>query len=176
MLSDFLSKNQVGSGHHWYARRIREDSHGRGYNRNGGDRPHIQIINKKAADILFIKLAKVGGILNVKKWVSIAEAADLPVMCGCMGGSGFEAAHQGHFLAASKWMGRLEQENLGPMLLHNTYNTAMPTITDDLSINMPGYEGGCFYPPDGPGLGVDLNEEVLNKIITPGKSPIIVTG
>ena len=135
----------------------------------------LQIIDKKAADVLFIKLAKVGGILKAKKWVSIAEAADLPVMCGCMGGSGFEAAHQGHFLAASKWMGRLEQENLGPMLLHDTYNTATPVITDDLSVNVPRYEGGYFYPPDGPGLGVDLNEEVLNKIMTPGKSPIVIT-
>lgn len=135
----------------------------------------LQIIEKQAADALFVKLAKVGGILKAQKWVSIAEAANLPVMCGCMGGSGFEAAHQGHFLAASAWMGRLEQENLGPMLLHDTFNTATPTITDDLSVNVPRYEDGYFYPPDGPGLGVELNEEVLTRLITPGKSPVVVT-
>jgi len=135
----------------------------------------LQIIEKQAADVLFVKLAKVGGILKAQKWVSIAEAANLPVMCGCMGGSGFEAAHQGHFLAASAWMGKLEQENLGPMLLHDTFNTATPTITDDLSVNVPRYEGGYFYPPDGPGLGVELNEEVLTRLITPGKSPVVVT-
>jgi L-alanine-DL-glutamate epimerase-like enolase superfamily enzyme len=134
----------------------------------------IEIIHKNAADMLFIKLAKVGGILKALKWVSIAQAADLPVMCGCMGGSGFEAAHQGHFLAASAWMGRFEQENLGPMLIHNTFNTASPRITDDLSANVPRYEGGYFYPPSGPGLGVDLNEPVLERLITPGKSPVVV--
>jgi len=134
----------------------------------------IDIIHKNAADMLFIKLAKVGGIAKALKWVSIAQAADLPVMCGCMGGSGFEAAHQGHFLAASAWMGRFEQENLGPMLIHNTFNTAKPPIKDDLALNVPRYEGGCLYVPDGPGLGVDLNEPVLEKLKTPGKSPVVV--
>jgi len=134
----------------------------------------IDIIHKNAADMLFIKLAKVGGILKALKWVAIAQAADLPVMCGCMGGSGFEAAHQGHFLAASAWMGRFEQENLGPMLIHNTFNTVKPPITDDLAANCPRYEGGCLYPPSGPGLGVDLNEPVLQKLMTPGKSPVVI--
>ena len=134
----------------------------------------IDIINKQAADMLFIKLAKVGGISKALKWVSIAQAADLPVMCGCMGGSGFEAAHQGHFLASSAWMGRFEQENLGPMLIHNTFNTATPKITDDLSANVPRYEGGCMYVPTGPGLGVDLNEPVLERLITPGKGPVVI--
>jgi len=134
----------------------------------------IDIIHRNAADMLFIKLAKVGGISKALKWVSIAQAADMPVMCGCMGGSGFEAAHQGHFLAASAWMGRFEQENLGPMLIHNTFNTASPRITDDLSANVPRYEGGCLYVSDGPGLGVDLNEPVLQKLMTPGKSPVVI--
>jgi L-alanine-DL-glutamate epimerase-like enolase superfamily enzyme len=136
----------------------------------------LDIIEKKAADMLFIKLAKVGGICKALKWVAIAQAADMPVMCGCMGGSGFEAAHQGHFLAASAWMGRFEQENLGPMLIHNTFNTRKPKITDDLSLNVPHYEGGYLYPPDGPGLGVDLNEPVLKKLLTPGKKPVIIEG
>ena len=134
----------------------------------------IEIIEKDAADMLFIKLAKVGGILKALKWVSIAQAADLPVMCGCMGGSGFEAAHQGHFLAASAWMGRFEQENLGPMLIHNTFNTASPRITDDLSANVPRYEGGYFYPPSGPGLGVDLNEPVLQRADHPRQEPVVI--
>ncbi len=98
----------------------------------------------------------------------------LAALIAGMGGSGFEAAHQGHFLAASAWMGRFEQENLGPMLIHNTFNTRSPKITDDLSLNVPHYEGGFLYPPDGPGLGVDLNEPVLQKLMTPGKKPVVV--
>jgi L-alanine-DL-glutamate epimerase-like enolase superfamily enzyme len=61
------------------------------------------------------------------------------------------------------------------MLIHNTFNTASPRITDDLSANVPRYEGGYFYPPSGPGLGVDLNEPVLERLITPGKSPVVVS-
>jgi L-alanine-DL-glutamate epimerase-like enolase superfamily enzyme len=124
--------------------------------------------------VLFIKLAKVGGILKARQWVSIAQAANLPVMCGCMGGSGFEAAAQGHFLAASAWMGKLEQENIGPLGIHNTYNTVNPPITDDLAVNVPRYENGYFYVPEGPGLGVELNEAVLEGIITPGMKPTSV--
>jgi L-alanine-DL-glutamate epimerase-like enolase superfamily enzyme len=60
------------------------------------------------------------------------------------------------------------------MLIHNTFNTASPRITDDLSSNVPRYEGGCLYVPTGPGLGVDLNEPVLQRLITPGKSPVVV--
>jgi L-alanine-DL-glutamate epimerase-like enolase superfamily enzyme len=71
-------------------------------------------------------------------------------------------------------MGRFEQENLGPMLIHNTFNTASPRITADLSVNVPRYEGGYLYVPDGPGLGVELNEPVLQNMITPGKSPVVV--
>jgi L-alanine-DL-glutamate epimerase-like enolase superfamily enzyme len=71
-------------------------------------------------------------------------------------------------------MGRFEQENLGPMLIHNTFNTVSPRIVDDLSANVPRYEGGCLYVPDGPGLGVDLNEPVLQKLMTPGKGPVVI--
>jgi L-alanine-DL-glutamate epimerase-like enolase superfamily enzyme len=36
------------------------------------------------------------------------------------------------------------------------------------------YKDGYFYPPDGPGLGLELNEKAVHKFITKGKSPITV--
>jgi len=134
----------------------------------------LQIIQKNAADVLFIKLAKVGGLVMAQKWVSIAQAANLPVMCGCLVGSGFEAAAQAHFIAAIDWMGRLEQENNGPLHLHDILDTVSTPINDDLAKTLPRYENGYLYPPDGPGLGMELNEEVLKELITPGKSPTVV--
>jgi len=95
-------------------------------------------------------------------------------MCGCLVGSGFEAAAQAHFLAANDWMGRLEHESNGPLHLHDRYDTVNPPITDDLAKNLPRYENGYLYPPTGPGLGVELNEDLMNDLITPGKQPTLI--
>jgi L-alanine-DL-glutamate epimerase-like enolase superfamily enzyme len=134
----------------------------------------LEIIQKKAADVFFLKVARVGGICKAQKWVAIAKAANIPVMCGCLTGSGFEAAAQAHFIAGTEWMGRLEQENTGPLSLHDCLDTVSQPITDDLAVKVPRYENGYLYPPDGPGLGMELNEEVVQKLITPGKKPTVV--
>jgi L-alanine-DL-glutamate epimerase-like enolase superfamily enzyme len=131
----------------------------------------MQIIEKNAADMLYIKIAKAGGLTMARKWVTIAEAANLPVMCGCMTGSGFEAAAQAHFIAATAWMSHFEQENTGPLTIHDVLDTVSQPITDDLAKNLPRYEKGCLYPPEGPGLGVELNEDLLQEWISPGKRP-----
>jgi L-alanine-DL-glutamate epimerase-like enolase superfamily enzyme len=34
------------------------------------------------------------------------------------------------------------------------------------------YKDGYFYPPDGPGLGVELNEKNVPKFITQGKAKL----
>lgn len=135
----------------------------------------LQIVQKNAADALFIKIAKVGGLLMAQKWVSIAKAANLPVMCGCLIASGLEAAAQTHFLAATEWMNRLEHENIGPLHMHDVYDTVSQPIEDDLVKVLPRYEGGFLYPPEGPGLGMELNEELLQKLITPGKKPTTIS-
>ncbi len=134
----------------------------------------LQITQKNAADVLFIKVAKVGGLVMAQKWVAIAQAANLPVMCGCLVGSGFEAAAQAHFLAASDWMGRIEHESNGPLHMHDIYNTVNPPLTNDLAKNPPRYEDGYLYPPDGPGLGVELNEDLMKELITPGRTPTMI--
>jgi L-alanine-DL-glutamate epimerase-like enolase superfamily enzyme len=127
----------------------------------------LRVIKAEAADAVFIKVIRVGGILKARKWVSIAEAADLPVMCGCMLGGGIEAAAQAHFIAAVEWMGRLEHGSLGPLTTHNVMETA--GIKGDIVKKLPKYEKGHAYPLKSPGLGVELNEEVVNRFITPGK-------
>jgi L-alanine-DL-glutamate epimerase-like enolase superfamily enzyme len=132
----------------------------------------LRVIKAEAADVVFIKVVRVGGILKAQKWASIAKAADLPAMCGCMVGGGIEAAAQAHFLASNEWMGKLEHENLGPLITHQVIETA--GVKDDIVKNPPKYEKGYLYPPSGPGLGVELNEEIVNSLLTPGKKPIIV--
>ncbi len=133
----------------------------------------IKIVEKDAADGLFIKIAKAGGILKAQKWAAIARAADLPLMCGCMIDSGIGTAASAHFLAANEWMGKVEHGTIGPLHLYDIYDTVSTPIENDLAVNVPRFENGYLYPPEGPGLGVELNEAVIPGLITPGKSPTV---
>ena len=135
----------------------------------------LEIIDKEAADGLFIKVAKAGGILRARKWVAIAKAAGLSVSCGCMTGSGFEAATQAHFLIADEWTSRFVQENTGPLTIHNILDTVNVDIKNDLAKTLPRYENGFMWVPEGPGLGMELNEDAVAQCITPGKEPLVVT-
>ncbi len=135
----------------------------------------IRLIRLDAVDGFFLKVPKAGGILKSQKWVTVAQAADLMVMCGCMINSGIGAAVEAHFLAATEWMGRCEQESIGPLNLYNRPDTVNPPITNDLARILPRYENGYLYPPQGPGLGVELNEEIIPSLITPGKKPTIIS-
>ena len=83
----------------------------------------LQILKKEAADGFFLKVPKAGGILKSRRWVSIAQAANMPVMCGCMVNSGLGCAAEAAFLGATEWMGRIEQESIGPLNLHNLNDT-----------------------------------------------------
>jgi len=132
------------------------------------------IIRKDAADGLMIKVPKAGGLLKSQRWIALASAAGLPVMCGCMGGSGIEAAAYTHLLAANEWASRFRHENLGPLHIHDVFNTVDQPITDDLARVVPRYQGGYAYLPEGPGLGVELNEDLVPERITRGMSPVSV--
>lgn len=134
-----------------------------------------RLIMMDAVDGLFLKIPKAGGLLKSQKWVSIAQGADMMVMCGCMINSGIGAASEAHFLAAMDWMGKVEQESIGPLNLYNRPDTVDPPLTGDLAKRGVRYEGGYLYPPDGPGLGVELDEEVMNALITPGKQPTVIS-
>jgi len=136
----------------------------------------MECIKKDACDGACIKVVWTGGIFRSQKWAAIAEAANLAISCGSMVGSGYESAAQAHWLAADPWMTKIAHANLGPPLLHGQWDTTNPPITTDLSKNPPVYKDGYFYPPDGPGLGLELNEEIIPKLMTPGLSPIVVEG
>lgn len=131
------------------------------------------IIHKQAADGLMIKTQKAGGLLKAKRWLTMARLANMPVICGCMVGSGLEASPAAHLLVADEWISRFPQENAGPLHIHDVLSS--DKIKDDLAVNVPRFEGGYLYPNDGPGLGITLNEDLMTRLITPGKSIRVVS-
>lgn len=135
----------------------------------------MEIIAKNAADGFFLKIPKAGGLLKAQKWVAIAKAAGLPVVCGCMMGSGLEAAAYTHLLVADEWLSKMVHENLGPLHIHDVYETVSKPIKNDVALKVPRYENGFLYPTHSPGIGVELNEPAIANLITPGKSPTMIS-
>jgi L-alanine-DL-glutamate epimerase-like enolase superfamily enzyme len=134
----------------------------------------LKLIQRDAVDGLFLKVPKAGGIHKSQKWVAVAQAAGLLVMTGCMIDTSVGSAANAHFLAATEWMGKIEQESIGPLNMLNVADTVSTPVKDFLGKTVLRYEGGCLYPPDGPGLGIELREEALQELATPGKRPTVV--
>ncbi|NLA74631.1 MAG: mandelate racemase, partial [Deltaproteobacteria bacterium] len=135
----------------------------------------IKLAQLDAIDGFFLKVPKAGGIHKSKKFVAVAEALGLNVMTGCMINSGLGAAVEAHFLCSTEWLGRIEQESIGPLNMHDLLETDGGPIKNDLGLGSPRYEKGYLYPPEGIGLGVELNEAVIPGLKTEGRAPIVVT-
>ncbi len=133
----------------------------------------LEVIKRDAADMLGLKVCWVGGITQAVKWGHIATTSNLGVYCGGNNGQ-FEAAAQAHWFASNAAYGKLAHANFGPCARHNTFDTSNISGADDIVLKPMKYKDGYFYPPDGPGLGLELNEKAVPKFITKGKAPVIV--
>jgi len=132
----------------------------------------MQVIEKQAADIVGTKLASAGGITEGVKWAAVCKAAGLAMYCGAMNGP-WEAAAQAHWLASDSEFRNQDHDVFFPVLMYNTFDTTKKVDVDIIK-NPMKYKDGYFYPPEGPGIGLELNDAALPKYITKGKSVVIV--
>jgi L-alanine-DL-glutamate epimerase-like enolase superfamily enzyme len=132
----------------------------------------LQVIKKNAADILGTKLASAGGLTKGLEWGAIAKASNLGVYCGAMNGP-WEAAAQAHWLCSDAEYGKQAQANFFPVLMYGTFDTTR-SVDIDLINNPMTYKDGYFYPPEGPGLGLELNESAVPKYISKGMSIVTI--
>ncbi|MFT7593418.1 MAG: L-alanine-DL-glutamate epimerase-like enolase superfamily enzyme [Paracoccaceae bacterium] len=70
-----------------------------------------EIIERRAADGLFIKLQKASGFLKSQRWLTMARLANMSVMSGCMIGSGLECSPSAHLMVANRWAAQFVHEN-----------------------------------------------------------------
>ena len=110
----------------------------------------INIVKKKAADVINVKVAKAGGLYNAKKIAAIAEAADLQCVIGTEWGLGLKIASKLH-LAASTMVIR-DAVEFTEIMIHD------PLLSKPLRL-----EDGYLTVPKGPGLGVELDEEKVKR-------------
>ena len=112
----------------------------------------LRLIQAEAADLINIKLMKSGGILKARKIATIAEAASIPCMIGCMGESEIGIAAGAHLAAAVK---NIQYADLDSYLLlkDKLVKKGGTKVKDSMRV---------FPKQDGLGIK-ELNEQILGK-------------
>lgn len=132
----------------------------------------FHLIQHRAADSFHCLIGKVGGLRKATKYVNLIEAAGLDYQV-CMMGTGISHAAGAHFaVSLSKKEGF--HDELG-LILYTYGATETKDIATDVTKEINGkIEKGYLYPPKGPGLGIELNEEMVKRYASPGINKIIV--
>jgi L-alanine-DL-glutamate epimerase-like enolase superfamily enzyme len=116
----------------------------------------MRIVRHGAADVLNVKLGKAGGLHNARKIAAIAEAAGLRCVLGTAFGLGPEIAAKLHLAGSTELVvDAVEFTELG---LHG--NLLAPPHDRLLALPL---EDGCLPVPDGPGLGVTLDDAAVER-------------
>ena len=112
----------------------------------------VELARRRAADVINLKVPKVGGLLMAKKMATVADSMGMTCMAGaegevalCIGAKLHLAASTRNALNASDFT---ELSTLKAWVLNET-------------IKMD--KTGCVPIPSGPGLGVTINEDLLRK-------------
>jgi muconate cycloisomerase len=111
------------------------------------DHDALTLATRRAADVFSLKIGKSGGYLATRRIAAVAQAAGIP----CHGGTGIESSLgtlAGAHLLATLPAVTYGSELFGPLLM-----------TDGLLAEPLDYRDGALHLPDGPGLGVDLDED-----------------
>jgi muconate cycloisomerase len=111
------------------------------------DHDALILAARRAADVFSLKIGKSGGYLATQRIAAVAQAAGIP----CHGGTGIESSLgtvAGAHLMCTLPAVTSGSELFGPLLM-----------TDGLLAEPLDYRDGALHLPDGPGLGVDLDED-----------------
>jgi muconate cycloisomerase len=111
----------------------------------------MDVIRAGAADIANVYVTEAGGLLNATRIFAMCEAAGIPCMIGSMPEFGIGTAAQIHLGVA--------MTNLGP----DSDACGVLYHAEDLLKTPLKIENGFSYPPEGPGLGVEIDMNVLER-------------
>jgi muconate cycloisomerase len=111
----------------------------------------MDVIRAGAADIANVYVTEAGGLLNASRIFGMCEAAGMPCMIGSMPEFGIGTAAQIHLGVA--------MTNLGP----DSDTCGVLYHQEDLLRTPLRVENGYAYPPEGPGLGIEIDPDILEK-------------
>ncbi len=107
-------------------------------------RDSLKLVKMEIADMINIKLMKIGGITNAIKANIFAEIAEIPVMVGCMNESMAAMAAGVHFACAFK---NVKYADLDSAL----------DFQEDIVKGGATYKDGYIIPSNKPGLGIEVD-------------------
>lgn len=111
----------------------------------------IDVVRQEAADIISIKINKAGGLFRSKQIADIAAGAEMPLAIGSMVEMGVGTAAGAHFAST---------------LPHAVYPSDVkgPSLHEASVLEEPiRIEDGYTHVPEGPGLGVSLDEGTITQ-------------
>jgi len=114
-------------------------------------RDAMEVIRRKAVDIVNVYVCESGGLMAATRIFQMCETAGLPCMIGSMPELGLGTAAQIHLGTAMTNLG-LDSDACGVV-----YQQA------DLLKTPLRIEKGFAYPPSGPGLGVEIDLDAVEK-------------
>jgi L-alanine-DL-glutamate epimerase-like enolase superfamily enzyme len=130
------------------------------------------MINRRAADIFHALLGRIGGLRRAVRYTTLVEEANLDYAI-CVLGTGISHAAGAHF-AVSRLKREKILDELG-LILYLYGGTETSGIKVDITKEINGkIENGYLYPPKGPGLGIELNEELVEQYAASGTNKIVV--
>jgi len=116
----------------------------------------LEIIRRKAADFISIKVIKCGGIMKARKILSLAESAGIQCYLGSQAETSIGTLASLH-LALSTEKFTYGGEIYGPVF-----------FAENIVKEPPRIENGFIYPYDKPGLGVELDEDKVRDLLIKG--------
>ena len=111
----------------------------------------MNVVRNNAADIMNIYVTESGGIQNAARIFTISEQAGLSCMIGSMPELGIGTAAQIHLGIAMPNLD-LDSDTCGVLYQE-----------EDLLLNPLNIEKGVAYVPEGPGLGVELDQKAFKR-------------
>lgn len=115
----------------------------------------IEMVRHRFADAVSVKLMKCGGIRRAKEIASIAGAAGIPAYGGTMYEAGVALAAGIHAVASTP------NVSLGAEFYTANFVLGVDILETPLDLS-----GGVSRLPEGPGLGVAVNEDALKSVTT----------
>lgn len=123
----------------------------------------LEVVQEQAADAISIYLAKAGGITRARQVATIAAAAGLP--CDVNGSieSGIGNAANVHFALATPAVVLASVIPVSAPAGLQPFKVGGAYYSDDIICKPFRAADGALLPLDGPGLGVELDEEKLER-------------
>jgi L-alanine-DL-glutamate epimerase-like enolase superfamily enzyme len=130
------------------------------------------MIKQEGADIFHALMGRIGGIRKSLQFTNLVDAANLDYAV-CVLGNGIEHAAGAHFAVSRVKRGRILDEL--SLIFYLYGGTETKEITTDVTKEINGtIEKGYLYPPKGPGLGIELNQDMVNQYLSSNTNAVVV--